>query len=64
MTKLRGSYLTRFKPAGEEALADNCISVFLPRDVDEYVRSLPNRAGWLRSAIAEAMQRDLQNTKR
>lgn len=59
MTKLRADHITRFKPSGEEALADKPISVFLPKDLDQYVRSLPNKAEWLRQAISEAAKRDL-----
>ncbi|MBL1176831.1 hypothetical protein [Pantanalinema sp. GBBB05] len=59
MTERRADYLTRFKPIGEEALADKPISVFLPKDLYQYVRSLPNKAEWLRQAISEAAKRDL-----
>lgn len=60
MTEIRGDYLTRFQPVGAEALAEKPVSVFLSKDVDQYVRSLPNRAEWLREAIARAVQHDLE----
>jgi len=59
MTDHRADYLTRFKPSGEEALAEKPVSVFLPKELDQYVRLKPNRAEWLRSAIAEAARREL-----
>jgi len=34
------------------------ISVGLPKDLDEYVRSQPNRSEWLRAAIREKMERE------
>lgn len=46
------------KPKYEEAMAPIAISVRLPIDLDEYVRSLPDRAEWLREAIAEKRQRE------
>ncbi|MBD2072414.1 hypothetical protein H6F86_00500 [Phormidium sp. FACHB-592] len=62
MTETRGDYRTRFKPIGNEALAEKPISVFLPKDIYEYVRSLPNRAEWLRAAIKEAALRDTERS--
>ena len=59
MTDPRADYLTRFKPSGEEALAEKPDSVFLPKELDQYVRMKPNRADWLRDAIAEAVRREL-----
>jgi len=59
MTDPRADYLTRFKPSGEEALAEKPVSVFLPKELDQYVRMKPNRADWLRDAIAEAVRREL-----
>ncbi|NDJ19476.1 hypothetical protein [Myxacorys almedinensis] len=54
----RPDYLTRFRSMREEPLADKPIAVLLPKDVDAYVRSLPNKAEWLRSVITEAAQKD------
>lgn len=59
MTEIRADYLSRFKPSGEESLAEKPVSVFLPKDIDEYVRALPNRSAWLRQAIVEAARREL-----
>lgn len=59
MTDPRADYLTRFKPSGEEALAEKPVSVFLSKELDQYVRMKPNRAEWLRAAIAEAARREL-----
>jgi len=58
----RRDYLTRFQPTGAEPLAEKPISVFLPKGIDAYVRSLPNRAEWLRRAIEQALLRDTNNT--
>ncbi len=59
MSERRADYLTRFKPAGEECLANAPISVVLPKDLDTYVRGLPNRSEWLRDAIAQKRANDL-----
>jgi hypothetical protein len=37
------------------------VCVGLPPDLDAYVRSLPNRSQWLRQAIQEKMERELEN---
>lgn len=39
-------------------MAKQPIAVLLAADVDEFVRSLPNRADWLRKAITEAYERE------
>lgn len=57
----RADYLTRFKPAGDEALASKPIAVYLPKHLDEYVRAKPNRADWLRQVIGEAIRREIEN---
>jgi hypothetical protein len=49
---------TRFKPIGESPLADRPVSVHLPLDLDAYVRSRPDRADWLRKAIAAAVKKE------
>ena len=59
MTDPRADDLTRFKHSGEEAMAEKPVSVFLPKELDQYVRMKPNRAEWLRAAIAEAARREL-----
>lgn len=49
----------KLKPLyGDEALAKKAVCVNLPKDLDEFVRSLPNRAEWLREAIAEKRARE------
>lgn len=41
-------------------MASKPVSVMLPVEIDEYVRSLPNRAEWLRQAIAAQVERERQ----
>lgn len=48
----------KYKPLYGKPLADQMTSVRLPTDLHEWVRSLPNRADWLRKAIAEAYERE------
>ena len=43
----------------QEPVAETAVSVKLPRSLDVWVRSLPNRAEWLRRAIADAYERDM-----
>lgn len=40
-------------------MAELAVSVKLPRDLDAWVRSRPNRADWLRSAIRDAYEREV-----
>ena len=47
-----------FKPSGKKAFARKPVSVLLPPETDEYVRSLSNRTEWLREAIAEKVERE------
>ena len=42
-------------------LATSVTGVKLPIAIDGVVRSLPNRAAWLRRVITEAAQRELMN---
>lgn len=42
----------------EAQLAERVTAVRLPVDIDEFVRSLPNRTEWLRQVIVEAALRD------
>jgi len=61
MTEIRGDYATRFKSQGVGVKHESKpICVMLPPELDEYVRSLPNRSEWLRAAITEKMERDKQ----
>lgn len=54
----------RFKPAyGKTALSRKPVSVLLPHELDEFVRSLPNRTEWLRDAIAEKYQREINSAE-
>ena len=59
MSEVRADYLTRFKPDEDKALADAPISVVLTKDLDAYVRGLPNRSEWLRDAIAQKRAKEL-----
>jgi hypothetical protein len=60
-------FLAHIKTAPDLAegvkLSSKMTSVRLPDDVDGYVRSLPNRAAWLRRVITEAVQRELKDRK-
>ena len=53
----------KLKQLGEEAMAKLPLAVRVPVDIDEYVRSLPNRAEWLRKLIVEAVERERQATE-
>lgn len=48
----------KLKPLYGEAMAQKPIAVRLAKQMDAYVRSLPNKTEWLRQAIAEKYQRD------
>lgn len=48
----------RFKPLGNEPLSRTAISMKLPRDLDAYIRSLPNRNQWLIEAVLEKVMRE------
>ncbi len=37
------------------------LSVMLPPDLDEWVRSLDNRSEWIRQAVVEKYERDHKN---
>lgn len=58
MPTVRTDYSTRFKPK-LNALANQPVSVFLPKDLDAIVRALPNRSHWLRRIISEAVYQEL-----
>jgi hypothetical protein len=51
----------QFQPQGEinSPLSSKAIGIKLPVEVDEVVRSLPQKAEWLRRVITEAAQREL-----
>lgn len=43
-------------------MAKQPISVLLTAEIDEFVRELPNRAEWLRQAIADAHKREMEKS--
>lgn len=51
----------RIPPKGDKPLAKKMVGIRLPQELDEYVRSLPNRTEWLCQAIARQMEEDLKN---
>ncbi len=58
-TQVRADFLTRFQQKGAVPMAERPLSVRLPADLDAEVRLLPNRTEWLRDAILEKMQRQV-----
>lgn len=60
MGKIRADHLTRLKPIGDRAMSRKPVAVALPVELDEWVRSLPNRSEWLREAIIEKYQREVK----
>ena len=57
----RRDYETRFKPQyGDKPMARKPVSVLLPIELDEFVRSQPNRTQWLREAIVEKYEREVK----
>lgn len=50
----------KFKSEYEGQVAEKPVSVKLPVEVDQFVRSLPNRTEWLRRVIVEAVEREQQ----
>lgn len=51
-----------FKPAGTSSLDKVPVSVRLPVDIAEYVRSQPNRTQWLIAAISRQMMLEQKNS--
>lgn len=45
----------QYKVRGDRPLAKSPISVRLPEDIDEIVRSLPNKSAWLQQVITNAI---------
>lgn len=43
---------------GDEAMSEKTISVRLPKDLDAYLRTLPNKMQWLREAAIEKRERE------
>jgi len=62
LTEKRKKHLEEhgYKPIGDQPLRRTPVSVKLPPELDEYVRSQPNRNQWLIAAIAEKVERELQ----
>lgn len=50
------------KPQDVEKVARKAIGVKLPPELDSFVRSLPNKSEWLRQAIADAYQREINSS--
>ncbi len=47
-----------YKPLGDEALRRSPVSVKLSPELDDYVRSQPNRNQWLTALIAKQFQEE------
>lgn len=47
-------------PKDVTVVARKPVAVKLPPEIDEFVRSLPNKTEWLRQAIAAQYERDMQ----
>lgn len=60
MARKGGNPLLCSKRVGEELMAAQPITVKLPLSADAYVRSLPNRAEWLRKAIDAQIKQDMK----
>lgn len=43
---------------GDKGLSSNTVALRLPVEIDEFVRSLPNKTEWLREAIATKYQQE------
>ena len=41
-------------------MAKTPLAIRVPVEIDEFVRSLPNRTEWLRQAIAEKYEREMK----
>ncbi len=56
----RTEFLQPFTTEGKhKGLSRSPVSVKLPPDLDEYVRSLPNRNQWLIDAVLDKMAKDI-----
>lgn len=60
--KEKTAHLEKMKPLGDRAMARKPVAVALPVELDEWVRSLPNRSEWLRNAIAAAYEKEQQSS--
>lgn len=56
MPKGRADHLKekQFKVSGDRPLAKTPITVRLPQDVDDYIRSLPDKTKWLQKVLSDA----------
>lgn len=59
--KEKTAHLEKMKPIGDRPMARKPVAVALPIELDEWVRSLPNRSEWLREAVAEKYEREQQH---
>ncbi len=59
----KNKQVSRFESPYEKPMAERPLSVRVEVDIDTYVRSLSNRTEWLRQAIVEKYERDLQAGK-
>lgn len=65
MARKGGNPGTYYKTIGYEGeVAKKTIGVKLPVEIDTWVRSLPNRAEWLREAIAEKYLKEVAQDKK
>lgn len=58
-----GNPETYFKADFQGEISKKPVAVKLPVDLDAYVRSLSNQSEWLRQAVADAYERDMQQGK-
>ncbi len=54
----------QFKPLEEQPLRRVPVSVKLPPEMDDYVRSQPNRNQWLIAAIRDRITKDQQDKRK
>lgn len=59
MARKGGNPETYFKSGCQGQIAKKSIGVKLPVELDEFVRSLPNKSEWVREAIAEKYEREV-----
>lgn len=64
MARKGGNPLIYAKPLEDKPMAETPMSVRLPVDLHEYVKSRPNRTEWLRAAIAAQVERDLRELQK
>jgi hypothetical protein len=52
---VRPDFLTRFQQQGDVPMAKSPLTVRVPQDIDEIIRSKADRNQWLRDAILEKL---------